>query len=431
MSNTILIKQGRIVDPVNARDEVADILIEGKEIKEIGGIGSKPERAEIINAKGLIVSPSFIDLHTHTREPGREDEETLETIARAALAGGFTSITSMPNTNPVIDNASAVGSLLRKSGSLPIDLYVAGAMTKGLKGEEIAELAGMAEAGAVFFTDDGNCVQSAAITRKIMEYARGIGKKLFLHCEDKTLSEGCQMNESYFSTKFGLRGAPAEAESIIVGRDIQVAAMTGCSIHITHVSCKKSVDLIREAKAAGLPVSCDVTPHHLFFTEEALSGYDANFKVNPPLRSEENRLALVEGVADGTIDAIATDHAPHAEHEKECEFDYAAFGVIGLETAFSACLSVLCHTKKVQLIDVIDKLARQPVKILETDSKGIAAGGIANIVIYDLGKRWTLRKENIKSKSKNSPFIGIEMQGKVLTTIYKGKKVFDEREQAG
>lgn len=428
MSKLLLIKGGRIVDPFNSREEAVDILVEGAEVKEVGNIDIRSSDVETIDAKGLVVSPSFIDLHTHTREPGREDEETFETVAQAALAGGFTSITAMPNTNPVIDNASPVISLLKKSSDLPIDLYVAGAMTKELKGKEMAELAGMAEAGAAFFTDDGNCIQQAGLMRKVMEYAKGIGKKLFLHCEDSALSEGGQMNESFFSTKLGLRGVPAAAESVIVARDIQLAALTGCSIHVTHVSCKESVDLIRNAKTAGLAVSCDVTPHHLFFTEEELAGYDANFKVNPPLRSETDRLALIEGVMDGTIDAIATDHAPHAEHEKECEFDYAAFGMIGLETAFSACFSVLLHEGKGQLIDIIDKLTRQPAKVLEIESKGIAEGGTANIVIYDPQKKWVLRKENIKSRSKNSPFVGREMQGKVLTTIYNGKKVFDERE---
>lgn len=431
MSKPLLIKNGRIIDPLASKDKVADILIEGTKIKNVGYIDGTPAGAEIIDASGLVVSPGFVDLHTHLREPGREDEETLETVSLAALAGGFTSITAMPNTNPVTDNASAVTSLLKRSDELPVDLFVAGAMTKGLKGEEIAELAGMTKVGTVFFTDDGKCVQSAGLTRKVMEYARGLKKLVLLHCEDETLTQGSQMNESRFSTMFGLNGWPSVAESSVVARDIQLSALTGCSIHITHVSCKRSVELIREAKANGLSITCDVTPHHLALTEKELSGYDSNYKVNPPLRSEEDRLALIEGVVDGTVDAIATDHAPHAEHEKECEFDYAAFGMIGLETALPVCLSVLYHTRKVQLMDIIGKLTHQPLKILGFNSSGIKEGSRANLVIFDPEKNWMYTKNIIKSKSKNSPFIGKKMQGRVISTIYNGKKVYDEREQSG
>lgn len=422
---SLLIKNGRIVDPFNNIDSQKDILIQDGLINKIGKISdAQVGNAEVIDAAGLVVSPSFVDLHTHVREPGREDEETLESAAKAAAAGGFTVITAMPNTEPAVDNASVVNFLAEKAKNLPVDLKIAGAMTKNLQGNVMAGMGEMALAGAVFFTDDGKCVQSANLTRKVMEYANGLGKFLMIHSEDESLSKDSQMNESKVSTMLGLKGCPVAAESVIVSRDIRLAALTGCKVHFTHVSCKESVDFIRQAKNDGLPVTCDTTPHHIFFTDEELYGYNTNLKVNPPIRSERDRDALIEGLIDGTINAIATDHAPHAEQEKECEFEYAAFGTIGLETALAACLTSLHDSGKMELANIVGKLTTQPANILGLKERGIAEENNADIVIFDPSKKWIFSRSDIYSKSKNSAFIGKQLKGQVIYTIYNGKKVF-------
>lgn len=418
-----LITGGRLVDPASGTDKIADILIEGQTITKIGSIdAAKLKGAKVIDAKGLVVTPGFIDLHTHTREPGREDEETLESVVGSANAGGFTSVTAMPNTDPVIDNSSVVNFVQRKAKGLSADIFVSGAMTGNIKGEHIAEMASMAAAGAVFFTDDGGCVQSSALMRRIMQYAKGIDRKVFLHCEDTSLTKNAQINEGGLSTSLGFKGWPKIAESMIVSRDIQLAADTGCGTHFTHISCAESVELIRNAKQQGLPVTCDVTPHHIGLNDSELSDYNAICKVNPPLSSEQDRLALIEGLLDGTIDAIATDHAPHAVQEKECEFEYAAFGTIGLESAFAATVTAL-EPGKQDVSTIVAKFTTGPAKVLGI-SASLAEGNMANIALIDMEKKWIFSDKDIYSKSKNSAFIRKELRGQVFATFYKGEQVF-------
>lgn len=424
MNNAVtLIQGGRLIDTASNTDVTANILIEGDTITTIGKIDpSKLKGARIIEASGLIISPGFIDLHTHTREPGREDEETLESVTKAANAGGYTAITAMPNTDPVIDNSSVVKLIKKKARSLSADIFVAGAMTKGIAGEQMAEIGSMAESGAVFFTDDGGCVQSAELMRNIMEYTKGVGRKVFLHCEERSLTSGSQINEGELSTRLGFKGWPKIAESMIVGRDIQLAELTGCRAHFTHISCAESVQLIRNAKQQGLPVTCDVTPHHIALNENELSDYNSVYKVNPPLSSEQDRRALIEGLLDGTIDAIATDHAPHAVHEKECEFEYAAFGMIGLESAFAAVLTAF-EPYKVDLATILHKFTIGPARVLEISSS-LVEGGNANITLINPETQWIFSDKDIYSKSNNSAFIRKELKGQVIATFYKGEQVF-------
>lgn len=424
MNNAVtLIKGGHIIDPASGTDAVADILIEGGAIKTIGKVdAAKLKGANIIEAQGLVVSPGFVDIHTHTREPGREDEETFESVTKAANAGGYTAITAMPNTQPVIDNSSVVALITDKAKSLTVGIFVAGAMTKGIAGEQMAEIGSMAESGAVFFTDDGGCIQSAGLMRSIMEYTKGAGKKVFLHCEERSLTSGSQINEGELSTRLGFKGWPKIAESMIVGRDIQLAELTGCRAHFTHISCAESVQLIRNAKQQGLPVTCDVTPHHIALNENELSDYNSVYKVNPPLSSEQDRRALIEGLLDGTIDAVATDHAPHAVHEKECEFEYAAFGMIGLESAFAAVMTAL-EPYKVDLMTILRKFTTGPAEILEISSS-LVEGGNANITLINPETQWIFSDKDIYSKSNNSAFIRKELKGQVIATFYKGEQVF-------
>lgn len=348
----IVVKGARVVDPAGGRDEVADLLIEDGRIAAPEGSTSG---ATVVDANGLVVTPGLVDLHSHLREPGREDKETIETGCRAAAVGGYTAVSAMANTDPVADNAAVVHEvrdLAERAGMC--DVFPVGAITRGLAGEEMAELGEMIQAGVRMFSDDGRCVPSTRVLRNALTYARAFdGAVIAEHCEDASLAEGGQMHEGYHSYTLGLAGQPREAEEIVVARDLALARLTGGRLHLCHLSSAGSVSLVRRAKAEGLRVTAEVTPHHLVFTDEDLRTYDSNFKVNPPLRTAEDRDALIEGLADGTVDAVATDHAPHAVEEKETEFDQASFGTTGLETALAAVLTFVVGSGAMTLADAL------------------------------------------------------------------------------
>ncbi|MGD9153472.1 MAG: dihydroorotase [Gammaproteobacteria bacterium] len=417
----ILIKHGKVIDPSQKRNGVADILIENKQIISIER-NIKTKADKIIDAHGKIVAPGFIDMHTHLREPGEENKETIASGARAALYGGFTTICAMPNTIPACDNAAQIQFILDKgkqagfANVLPI-----GAITKDRAGKEMTEMAEMQQVGCIAVSDDGGSVDDTKLLRRAMEYAAMFKLPVICHCEDKNLFGKGVIHEGYWSTVLGLRGIPSEAESIIVGRDIQLAALTGVHLHIAHVSTAQSVDLIRQAKKRGVKVTAEATPHHFTLTDAALQNYDTNCKVNPPLRSKDDVKAICKGLKDGTIDAIATDHAPHLQVDKEKEFDYAPFGLIGLETALSLAIMQLIDKKILTWPELINKLSCNPNKILRLNKGTLKPGAIADIVIIDPKKTWRYTKDQIKSKSHNSPFIDWEMKGKVETVVLAGK----------
>ena len=433
MSNYV-ITGGRIVDATGER--VADVLIEDGAISEVGD-GLKANGAETVDARGLVVAPGFVDLHTHVREPGREDEETIASASAAAAAGGYTAIQTMPNTDPVADTASVVEkvwALGREAGL--VEVIPAGALSKGLEGQNMADLGEMARsvAGARMFTDDGRGVQNALFARRAMEYLSTFDAIYAEHCEDDALAAGGQMHEGDRSMSLGLRGIPSEAEEVMAARDIALAKLTGCRLHLLHISTAGTVDLVRRAKADGLRVTAEATPHHFTLTDAALEGYDPNAKVNPPLRTDEDRRAVIAGLADGTIDAIATDHAPHADHEKDQELSFAPPGLIGLETALALTLTELVEPGHVDLATAIRLLSVNPAKILRLAGQGgaLATGRPANVTIFDPNAAWTVAAEGFQSLSKNTPFEGRQVKGRVIHTFFSGRAtVKDGRVVAG
>ncbi len=419
----IVVKGARVVDPAGGRDEVADLLIEDGRIAAPEGSTSG---ATVVDANGLVVTPGLVDLHSHLREPGREDKETIETGCRAAAVGGYTAVSAMANTDPVADNAAVVHEvrdLAERAGMC--DVFPVGAITRGLAGEEMAELGEMIQAGVRMFSDDGRCVPSTRVLRNALTYARAFdGAVIAEHCEDASLAEGGQMHEGYHSYTLGLAGQPREAEEIVVARDLALARLTGGRLHLCHLSSAGSVSLVRRAKAEGLRVTAEVTPHHLVFTDEDLRTYDSNFKVNPPLRTAEDRDALIEGLADGTVDAVATDHAPHAVEEKETEFDQASFGTTGLETALAAVLTFVVGSGAMTLADALEAMSTRPARILGTDDHGrpLEPGAPANVVAFDPAAEWVVEPP-FASKSRNSAFLGRTLRGRVVHTIYRGELV--------
>ncbi|MBI4743270.1 MAG: dihydroorotase [Actinobacteria bacterium] len=422
----LLIKGGKLVDPSNKQNSVKDIYIKDGLIKSVGkDLGETLKKGiNAIDAKGLIVAPGFVDLHTHLREPGREDEETIATGTRAAAKGGFTSICCMPNTNPVVDNKSVVDFIKEKARSEGIvKVFPVGAITKGLNGRELAEMADLADAGVVGFSDDGESVMDSRLMRRALEYSKMFDLPLMVHSEDKNLTRDGQINEGYWSTALGLKGMPSQAEEIMVARDISLLSLTGGRIHIAHTSASESVDIIRKAKNDGLKVTCEATPHHLTLNDEYLRNFDTSGKVNPPLRSKKDIEALIEALADGTIDVVATDHAPHTLSEKEKEFDLAPFGVIGLETAFSVLFTELVKKKLLSFSGLIEALSTKPASIIGVKS-GIKEGSPADLTVIDEKRKFKV--EDFISKSSNSPFKGRELEGKVIYTIVDGKVVFEE-----
>jgi dihydroorotase len=426
-SRKVLLRGARLVDPATGHDAVTNVLVSQGRVAELGRDAAAPG-ATVIDCDGLILAPGLVDLHAHLRQPGREDKETVESGARAAAIGGFTAVAAMANTDPVADNASVtleVRSLAERAGLC--DVFPVGAITKGLAGESLAEIGEMAGAGVRMFSDDGRCVQRARLLRLALEYAGPFDVPIAEHCEEESLAEGAQMHEGYYSSVLGLAGQPREAEEIIVARDIQLARLTGGRLHLCHLSSAGSVAQVRRAKADGLRVSAEVTPHHLALCDQDLTGYDTNLKVNPPLRSEDDREALREGLADGAIDAIATDHAPHAVEEKEQEFDRAPPGTIGLETALAVALTELVRPGLVPLARIIEALSTAPARILGAPGHGgpVQPGAAANLVAFDPEAEW-VAEAPFASKSRNSAFLGRTLRGRAVHTMYGGELVVED-----
>lgn len=420
----LLIKGGRIIDPSQQIDRTADLLIEDGLVKSIDDSISI-EGVEIFDATGLIVAPGFIDLHVHLREPGDEYKETIASGAAAAVAGGFTSICAMPNTTPVNDNASVTRFIIDKAREAGLArVYPIGAITRESKGEELAEMAEMKDAGAVAVSDDGRPVMNNQVMRHAMEYARDHGLVVVDHCQDLNLAAGGVMHEGRYSTLLGLRGMSSAAEESHVARDIMLAELTGARIHIAHLSTAGSVEMVRRAKQKSVAVTCEVTPHHLALTDAAVVGFDTNTKMSPPLRSETDRAALIEGVLDGTIDAIATDHAPHHADEKMLDYDHAPSGVVGLETALGVALTFLHQSHGVPLARVIEMLTTGPAQAFSLPGGTLTAGSPADVTVFDPANEWTVDPQRFKSKCRNTPFAGWKLSGRVSQTFVACRKVF-------
>ncbi len=408
----ILFKNGFIYDAKTGALSPGDLLIEQGKIRAVGrGLsGSCPT----VDVGGAWVLPGFVDMHVHLREPGQEYKEDLDSGAAAAMAGGFTTVCCMPNTKPAIDTRGLVEYIKKRSEDFLVTIHPIGAVTKGRKGEELVEMADLVEAGAVAFSDDGDPVKTAEMMRRALEYSKMLGTPIIDHCEEKSLAEGRHMNEGTMSTRLGIYGIPHVAEEIVVARDILLAAFTGGKLHLAHISTKASVEMVREAKKRGIPVTAEVCPHHFSLTEEALSTFDTNLKVNPPLRTAEDVEALKEGLRDNTIDVIATDHAPHAPHEKEVEFDGAPFGLIGMETAVGLVFRELVEPGILSPHQVVEKMALNPARILQLADRTFQAGNRAEVTILDPQKKWAVDVSQFKSKSRNCPFQGWELIGKPL-----------------
>ncbi len=418
-----LIKNGRLIDPVNKIDAEADIIVSGGKIEKIGkNLNTKPD--EIIDAKGMIVAPGLIDMHVHLREPGREDEETVMTGSRAAVGGGFTSILCMPNTDPAIDSPTVVKILkdIIKKDAL-CNVYITGAITLGRAGKKLTDFEKLKKAGAIAFSDDGSGVGDKKVMESALKLAKSAGALLIEHCEDPGLSAGGVMNKGFLSTKMGLKGSSAASEYEAVKRDISLAEKLSARIHIAHVSAAKSVEIIRGAKKRGVKVTAETAPHYFSLTEECCATYDTNTKMNPPLRAAADIEAVKAGLADGTIDVIATDHAPHTDSEKDVEFDYAPFGIIGLETALSLGIMELVEKKILLWGELISKMSANPAKILGIPGGNLKEGCPADLVIIDPGKEYIFKKETIESKSKNSPFINWKLKGRTVFVFVKGEIV--------
>jgi dihydroorotase len=436
-ATSLLIRGGHILDPSQGIDQVGDLLIAEGKIVQAGGeiptlIASEAEQSQAVDATGLVICPGFIDLHCHLREPGFEEKETIATGTEAAATGGFTTLCCMANTEPPLDTSAAVTWVKRKASkdSLVAVLPV-GCITKGRKGEELTDMAELARAGVVAFSDDGDPVASSQLMLRAMECSRDLGLPIIDHCEDKTLSDNGIVNEGQMSVKLGLKGIPAAAEEVMVARDLILAKLTRARVHIAHVSTKGSVELIRCAKEEGGSLTAEVTPHHLTLTEERIARgssskpFDTNAKVNPPLRTKEDVQALIKGLKDGVIDAIATDHAPHTLADKNCGPELAAFGISGLETAFG-CLMSLVHQGKISLTQLISKLTYEPAKVIGRNGElgTLKAGTPANIAILDPDREWIVNSRNFASKGKNTPYDGHRFRGKVMATMANGRIVY-------
>ena len=421
----LAITGGRVIDPETKMDRIADIFIRDGVIKRIEKTKGKIRARETIDAKGKIVVPGLIDMHTHLREPGREDEETIYTGSCAAVAGGFASICCMPNTQPPIDNQETVKFVYQKAKEAKCKIFCVGCITKGQKGEELTEIYDLVRSGVVAISDDGMPVPNSQVLRNALEYSRMFDLPVISHCEDLNLSSSGVMHEGFVSTTLGMCGIPSIAEETIVARDIKLAEFTKAKIHIAHVSTEGSVDLIRQAKKKGIKVTCEATPHHFTLTHEIIRTFDTNAKVNPPLRTKRDVGALKRGLSDGTIDCIATDHAPHSVEEKEVEFDSAPPGMVGLETALGLVITELVNRRILSWTQAIAKMTVNPARILNLKSGRIKRNFPADITIIDPKVSWIVDPTKFQSKSKNSPFGGRRLQGKVFCTIVDGKVVYE------
>ena len=423
---SVLIRGGRLVDPANSIDGVHDLLLEDGKVSKLGATLAAPQDAAVIEAAGKLVCPGLIDIHVHLREPGYEYKETVATGTRAAAAGGFTAVCCMANTHPVNDNRSITDYILAKAKSEGlVRVYPIGAVTRGLEGKELAELAELAEAGCVAFSDDGKCVMNAELYRRAMEYTLPFGMPVISHAEDHTLARGGCMHEGVVSTELGLRGIPAAAEDVMVARDVLLAELTGAHVHIAHLSTAGAVRLVRDAKARGVRVTAEVTPHHLLLTDEAVRGWNPNTKMAPPLRTKRDTEALIEALADGTIDCVATDHAPHAVAEKEGEFDHAANGIVGLETAVTLLYDRLVRPGVLPLATLVARLSRDPARLLNLPGGSLAVGAPADVTVLDPDAAVTVDPARFASKSRNTPFGGWTATGRPWKTIVGGKVVWE------
>ncbi len=422
MSGFLLLRGGRVVDPSQGLDEVADVLIRDGVIAEIGPrLADGAENAEVIDCTGLVVSPGFIDVHCHLREPGREDVETIATGARAAAAGGFTAVCAMPNTEPVTDNQAAVGFIVRQAQRAnAARVYPIGAVSVGQLGDKLAEFGEMVGAGAVAVSDDGKPVVSAHLMRTALEYARNFGIPVADHCEEPTLAAGGAMNEGLMSAKLGLKGIPSEAEEIMAIRDILLAKRTGGHVHLCHMSTRGSVDLIRWGKERGINVTAEVCPHHISLSEEAVGAYNTNAKMNPPLRTPDDVEALREAVRDGTIDVIATDHAPHHYDEKEREFSDAPNGIVGLETALAVNVTWLVKPGIIDVGTLVDRMSVAPARIFHLPGGTLRRGSAADVTVFDPTADWTVDPGAFRSKGRNSPYAGMTLTGRVHYALVGG-----------
>lgn len=424
----LLIKNGRLIDPANKRDGLYDILIDKGKVQAVEKTGKLPadgiENGKFIDAEGLTVSPGFIDMHVHFREPGYEYKETIETGCEAAAAGGFTSVAVMPNTNPVNDSKAVTELILSQAKAKGIvNVYPIGAITQDLAGENLAEMGDLKDAGVVAFSDDGRPVTNNELMRRAFEYSRMFGLPLIQHSEILDLTHGGCMNEGLVSTELGLRGMPTEAEDVMVYRDIALLGKTGGRLHVAHISSGKSVELVRMAKAKGLPVTCEAAPHHFILTDDAVRGYDTNAKMSPPLRSQWDIDEIKKGLQDSTIDIIATDHAPHDLADKQVEFSSACFGIVGLETALALTMK-LVEENFLTLSQAVAKLTSRPAEIFNLNKGALSVGMDADIVLFDPDAEYIIDTTKFKSKSKNSPFHGLKVRGKIIQTIVKGKTVY-------
>ena len=420
----LLIRNGRVIDPACGRDQVADVLIEGGLIAAVGtGLGG--EGAEVFDATGLVVAPGFIDMHAHLREPGSEHAETIETGSRAAAAGGFTSVCAMPNTSPVNDNPTVTSYIIeRASRHSLVNVFPIGAITAGCAGEVLAEMASMKRAGAVAVSDDGRPVMNARVMRRALETAHSLHLPVIQHCEDLNLSAGGDMHEGIEATRLGMHGIPGCSEDVIVARDILLAEYIGARYHVAHVSTRRSIELVAQAKAKGLPVTCEATPHHMSLADDDMRPYDSNYKMRPPLRSRDDVAAVVEAIARGVVDAIATDHAPHPGSEKMQEFERCPFGIIGFETALGVALETLYHTGLASLGRIVQAFTTGPARILGLDRGTLAPGAVADVTLFDPERPWTYDLNRSLSKSRNSPFDGKTFRGGPMATIVDGAVVW-------
>ena len=418
----LLIKNGRLLDPAGKTDAALDVLLDGERIAKVGAHLSAPG-AELFDAAGLIVAPGFIDLHCHLREPGQEMSETIETGTRAAARGGFTAVCCMPNTQPVNDSASVTRGIVERAAAAgSVRVWPIGAASVGSQGEALAEIAAMKAAGIVAVSDDGKPVATARLMRQVMDYCSALDLPVIDHCEDPSLFAGGVMREGAQSLRLGLSGIPAQSESICAGRDVEIAGLTGARLHIAHMSTRGALEYVRAAKKQGLRVTCEVTPHHFTLTDEDVR-YDTHYKMNPPLASREDRDALIAGLADGTVDAIATDHAPHHPASKDVEFDRAPFGITGFETAVALGLSELVHLGKISLLRLVELFTSGPARVLGIERK-IAPGAPADLTIFSDTHEWTFHASESASKSRNTPFDGRAFRGAPMATIVAGRIVF-------
>lgn len=424
--NATLIRNGRIIDPANNRDEVGDLLIVDGRVAEESAISHQKSQVEEIDATGLIVSPGLIDLHVHFREPGFGWKETIESGARAAAAGGFTTVVCMPNTSPVADSPSTIAWIKDRAAEVAIvNVLPTGAISKNLAGEELAPIGSLAQAGVVAITDDGHCVQNNELMRRAVEYARMVGVPVLDHCQDYNLVGNGLVHEGYWSTLLGLPGWPAVGEEAIVARNVLLAEFCDHQIHCQHISAAGSVRLLREARARGVKVSGEVCPHHIALTDESIQNFETDFKMNPPLRTQRDIDALLEGIADGTLDILASDHAPHAKFEKEVEFDRAPFGIVGLETELGLFIELLVHRHKtIGLPRLIELLTVNPARLLGLEAGTLSLGAAADVTLIDPEMEWTVDASKFQSASRNTPFDGWKLRGRAVRTIVAGQTVW-------